>query len=73
VRGIELRRARIDKGLSLRDVEAATTELGCKVDASNLAKAEAGMRGKIGPHKIPVLLKVLGLTIEDLIPDEDAA
>jgi transcriptional regulator with XRE-family HTH domain len=71
VRWVELKRARLAKGMSLRQVQEATGALGCKVDASNLAKAEDGVPGKIGPEKVPVLLKVLGLSIEELIPDED--
>jgi transcriptional regulator with XRE-family HTH domain len=73
VRWARLKQARLDKGMSLRQVQAATYALGCKVDASNLSKAEDGIPGKIGPEKLPALLKVLELDIRELVPDEDAA
>ena len=70
VNGIALRRARLAKGMTLRDVSAACKQLDCPIDASNLARAENNLRGSIGPRKIPVLMEVLGQSIEDLIPDE---
>jgi transcriptional regulator with XRE-family HTH domain len=73
VNGKALMRARLAKGMTLRDVEAATERRGCKVDASNLHRAEQGMAGMIGPRKIPALLAVLDLDIRELVPDEDAA
>ena len=69
VNGIAIRRARLAKGMTLRDVSAECARLKCPIDASNLARAENNLRGFIGPRKIPVLMEVLGLTIEDLIPD----
>lgn len=71
--GIAIRRARLAKGMTLRDVAAECRNRGCLVDASNLARAENNIRGKIGARKIPVLMEVLGLSIEDLIPGEDEA
>ena len=73
VNGIALRRARLAKGMTLRDVSGACEQLGCPIDASNLARAENNLRGQIGARKIPVLLKVLDLRIEELIPGEVAA
>ena len=70
VNGIALRRARLAKGMTLRDVSAACKLRDCPIDASNLARAENNARGAIGPRKSPVLMEVLGLSIEDLIPDE---
>ena len=73
VNGIALRRARLAKGMTLRDVSAACKQRNCPIDASNLARAENNLRGSIGPRKIPVLLEVLDLRIEDLIPDDEVA
>lgn len=71
--GIVIRRARIGKGMTLRDVAAECDRRGCKIDASNLARAEQGKPGGIGARKVPVLAEVLGLTMDDLIPDVEAA
>ena len=71
--GIAIRRARLSKGMTLRDVSAECDRRGCKIDASNLSRAEQGLPGGIGARKVPVLAAVLGLTMDDLIPDEDAA
>lgn len=68
--GLAIRRARLAKGMTLRDVSAACKLRDCPIDASNLARAENNLRGAIGPRKIPVLMEVLGLRIEDLIPDD---
>ena len=73
VNGIAIRRARLAKGMTLRDLAAECARRQCPIDASNLARAENNTRGQIGPRKIPVLMEVLGLSIEDLIPDEAAA
>jgi hypothetical protein len=73
VNGIVLRRARLAKGMTLRDVSAECARRQCPIDASNLARAENNSRGSIGPRKIPVLLEVLGLSIEELIPDDEVA
>lgn len=73
VNGIAIRRARLGKGMTLRDVEAECDRLGCKIDASNLARAERGKPGGIGARKVPVLAAVLGLTMDELIPDVDEA
>ena len=70
VNGLAIRRARLAKGMTLRDVSAACKLRDCPIDASNLARAENNLRGAIGPRKIPVLMEVLGLRIEDLIPDD---
>ena len=71
--GTAIRRARIRKGMSLRDVAKACALRECPVDASNLARAERGRPGGIGPRKIPILAEVLGLSIDELVPDEEAA
>lgn len=69
--GLALKRARLRQGLSVRQVAEKCREYdGCKVDPSNLHRAEEGKRGQIGASKIPTLLAVLGLSIEELIPDE---
>jgi len=73
VNGIVMRRARLGKGMTLRDVAAECARRDCPVDASNLARAERGLPGGVGPRKIPVLAEVLGLTMDDLVPDEDEA
>ena len=73
VNGIVLRRARLAKGMTLRDVSAECARRQCPIDASNLARAENNLRGSIGPRKIPVLLEVLELSIEELIPDDEVA
>ena len=71
VSGIAIRRARLAKGMTLRDVSAECARRKCPIDPSNLARAENNTRGQLGARKIPVLLEVLGLRIEDLIPDDD--
>jgi transcriptional regulator with XRE-family HTH domain len=73
VSGIAIRRARLAKGMTLRDVSAACRARQCPIDPSNLARAENNTRGQLGARKIPVLLEVLGLRIEDLIPDDEVA
>lgn len=71
-RGRTLLLARLAKGMTLRDVAAECARLGCPVDASHLNKAERG-QPTIGTRKLPVLAEVLGLSIEDLVPDNEAA
>ena len=62
------------KGMTLRDVAAACwDEHNCKIDPSNLSRAEKGATNQLSPSKVPALLKVLGLTIEELIPGEGKA
>lgn len=69
--GIAIRRARLSKGMTLRDVSAECDRRGCKIDASNLSRAEQGLPGGIGARKVPVLAAVLGLTMDELIPGGD--
>jgi hypothetical protein len=71
--GLVIRRARLGKGMTLRDVSAECDRRGVKVDASNLARAEQGRPGGLGPHKLPILAEVLGLSMDELIPDEEGA
>ncbi len=66
--GVALQRARLAKGMTLGDVVAACDRRGCKIDPRNLSRAERNMGG-IGARKVPVLLEVLGLTVEQLVPD----
>lgn len=65
IRGDVIRWARIRLGLTLRDVEVATAKAGCKVDSSNLSRAENGKPG-LGLNKIPVLAEILSLTPEQI-------
>ena len=66
--GMVLQRARLAKGFTLGDVAAECLKRGCKVDPRNLSRAERDMGG-IGARKVPVLLEVLGLSMEELLPD----
>ncbi len=66
-----LYRARLGKGMTLRDVSAECERRGMKIDPSNLSRAEKGLPGGIGARRVPVLAEVLGLTLHDLIPDEE--
>ena len=71
--GLALYRARLAKGMTLRDVSAECHRRGCKLDPSNLARVENGATKQISPRKIPTLLAVLDLSIEEVIPGEAAA
>lgn len=68
--GVALQRARLAKGMTLGDVVAACAERDCTIDPRNLSRAERNMGG-IGARKVPVLLEVLGLSVEQLVPDVD--
>lgn len=70
--GVILQRARLAKGFTLGDVVAKCEDRGCKIDPRNLSRAERNMGG-IGVRKLPVLLEVLGVTVEELVPDAEAA
>lgn len=72
IKGGELRRARLRKGWSLRDVAAATKQLGAEVDFGNVSRYE---RGSVKPHPrtLKMLADALGITVDALLADEDAA
>jgi transcriptional regulator with XRE-family HTH domain len=68
--GVALQRARLAKGMTLGDVVRECALRGCTIDPRNLSRAERNMGG-IGARKVPVLLEVLGLTVEVLVPGVD--
>ena len=71
--GTALYRARLGKGMTLRDVAAECKRLGVPVDPSNLARAERGLPRGVGPRKIPTLAAVLDLDMAELVPDTKVA
>lgn len=68
--GVALQRARLAKGMTLGDVVAACKLRDCTIDPRNLSRAERNLGG-IGARKVPVLMEVLGLSVEELVPDVD--
>jgi len=59
--GRALRRARTERGLSLRDVVRQCRAKGTPIDPGNLHRAETNQRGAIGIQKLPAVAQVLGL------------
>lgn len=66
--GTALKRARLARGMKLRDVSAECERRGSPISHSWLSLVERG-KGEIEAGKIPVLLEVLDLDIKELIPD----
>lgn len=64
--GEKLRRARLRKGWTLRDVTAQTAGLGRQVDYGNLSAYERGLQ-RPNPGTLLVLAQALGLDMDDLL------
>jgi len=69
--GAALRRARLRSGMTQRELARRCLELGCKVDNSNINKAERSSEG-IGVRKLPTLAKALDTTVDELLAKEAA-
>lgn len=69
--GDRLTRARLAAGLLQREVAERCTERGEKVDQSQISQWEAGRSAPL-PPKLPVLAKVLGCEIDDLLAQDSA-
>jgi transcriptional regulator with XRE-family HTH domain len=66
INGDVLLRARMRKGLTLRDVAQQCRDLGQDVDFSTLARWEMGGVQVRVPRVLPVLGQVLGLSVDDM-------
>jgi transcriptional regulator with XRE-family HTH domain len=66
INGKALRQARLRSGMTLRDLSQRCDSLGCKVDASNIHKAELRDEG-IGVRKLPTLARALGVEVDKLL------
>ena len=64
-RGDALLMARLELGLTQRDVADKCKALGRNVEDSNLSRYERGLIVP-GPRSLPVLAEVLGLAVGDL-------
>ena len=61
-------RARMRKGMTLRDLSGACKELGSPIDYSFLSRIERGL-SQPTPRCLPVLAQALGLEVDDLFAD----
>lgn len=64
--GEKLRRARLRKGWTLRDVTAHTAGLGRQVDYGNISAYERGLQ-RPNPGTLLVLARALDLDMDDLL------
>lgn len=67
INGDVLQRARLRKGLTLRDVAQQCADHGQDVDFSTLARWEQGGWQPRSPRVLPVLAAVLDLSVDDLL------
>lgn len=73
ISGVALRRARLRKGWTQRQLAEECRRLGTPVSDGNIARAERGTRGGIGVRKLPALAEALGVDVDDLLPEDLAA
>lgn len=71
-RGDLVRRARLRKGLTQQQVVDRCIELGLSFNDSSLSKIERNDLG-CSARVLPVLAKVLDLTVDDLLAGDEAA
>jgi hypothetical protein len=67
--GAALRRYRLREGLSQRELIDACWKLGTEVDKGNYHRAEQNLRGAIGFRKLAVVVKVLGIDMQDVLTE----
>lgn len=70
--GGNVRAARLDRGLTQRDLAVRLTDAGWKIDASALARIESGERA-LRIEQVEVLARALELTLTELIVDTEPA
>ena len=73
IRGQILREARIAKFMSQSDVLRECAERGLTLDQTHLSKIERGLIKWPALRTLPVLAEVLGLDVEELFAEEEAA
>ena len=70
ISGKALRRARLRNGWTQRQLAEECLRHGTPVSHGNIARAELGQPGGLGPRKLPVIAKALGVDIDELLPED---